>query len=83
MALLPDTYWGKAGTFIWNKHQGEAETFISKAGGFYPVKIFYFFLFSFFFHPFYLSLDQMNNGLDSDVFFVWGMLVESLQVSGR
>lgn len=67
MVLLPDTYRGKAGIFIRNKHQGEADTFISKAGGFYPVKT----LCSFFLFFFSLPACRPNeNGLDSDVFFV-------------
>jgi len=81
MVLLPGTYWVKAGTFIRNKYQGEADTLISKAGGFYPVKTFYMFC-SLSPPLLYLHLDQMNDGLDSNVSFVWWMLMELLQVFG-
>lgn len=81
MVLLPDTHGGKAGTFIRNKHQGEADTFVSKGGGFYPVKTFCILFFPPP-HPLYLHLDRRTNGLDSDVFFVWRMLMELLQVFG-
>lgn len=70
MVLLPDTYGGKAGIFIRNKHQGEADTFISKAGGFYPVKTFYILFFLFFFFFSLPACRPNENGLDSDVFFV-------------